>query len=114
MRIKEVNYMAEGNNVLLGILAVILGILVIAFPLFSVFTASVLAGFAIMLLGIWLLAQSFGTWGASKAASIAYLILGIIAVICGIGLFGHILLFSALASIWLFFVGFFLIISGIM
>jgi uncharacterized membrane protein HdeD (DUF308 family) len=49
--------MAEGNNVLLGILAVILGIIVIAFPLFSVFTASVLAGFAIMLLGIWLLAQ---------------------------------------------------------
>ncbi len=114
MKIKGVTYMAEGNNILLGILAVILGILVIAFPLFSVFTVSALAGFAIMLLGIWLLVQSFGTWGASKAASIAYLILGIIAIICGIGLFGHILLFSFLASIWLYFVGFFLIISGIM
>ena len=29
--------MAEGNNMLLGILAVILGILVIAFPLLSIF-----------------------------------------------------------------------------
>ncbi|HEX3013900.1 MAG TPA: DUF308 domain-containing protein [Methanobacterium sp.] len=106
--------MAEGNNVLLGILAIILGILVIAFPLLSVFTASVMAGFAILFLGIWLLVQSFGTWEASKAASMAFLILGLIAIVCGIGLFGHILLFSFLASIWFFFAGFFLILSGIM
>ncbi|WP_414468487.1 DUF308 domain-containing protein [Methanobacterium sp. ACI-7] len=106
--------MAEGNNALLGILAVILGILVITFPLFSVFTASVLAGFAIIFLGIWLLAQSFGTWSASKGASIAYLILGLIAIIGGIGLFGSIMAFSFLASFWLYFAGFFLIISGIM
>jgi membrane protein HdeD len=106
--------MADGNNVLLGILAIILGILVIAFPLFSVFTASVLAGFAIIFLGIWLLTQSFGTWGTSKAASIAFLILGIIAIVGGIGLFGSILAFSFLASFWLYFAGFFLIISGIM
>ncbi len=106
--------MAEGNNVLLGILAIILGILVMAFPLFSVFTASVLAGFAIMFLGIWLIVQSFGIWGTSKGASIAYLILGLIAFIGGIGLFGSILAFSFLASFWLYFVGFFLVISGIM
>ena len=106
--------MAEGNNVLLGILAIILGILVMAFPLFSVFTASVLAGFAIVFLGIWLLVQSFGIWGTSKGASIAYLILGLIAIIGGIGLFGSILAFSFLASFWLYFAGFFLIISGIM
>ena len=106
--------MAEGNNVLLGILAIILGILVIAFPLFSVFAASVLAGFAIIFLGIWLLVQSFGTWSASKGASIASLILGIIAIVVGIGLFGSILAFSFLASFWLYFTGFFLIISGIM
>lgn len=106
--------MAEGNNVLLGILAIILGILVMAFPLFSVFTASVLAGFVVILLGIWLLVQSFGMWGQSKAASIAYLILGIIAIIGGMGLFGGILAFSFLVSFWLYFAGFFLIISGIM
>lgn len=106
--------MAEGSNVLLGILAIILGIFVMAFPLFSVFTASVLAGLAIIFLGIWLLVQSFGTWSASKGVSIAYLILGIIAIVGGIGLFGHIMAFSFLASFWLYFVGIFLIISGIM
>jgi uncharacterized membrane protein HdeD (DUF308 family) len=104
--------MAEGNY-LLGILAVILGILVIAFPLFSVFTASVLARFAIIFLGIWLLVPSFGVWSTSKAGSVAYLILGLIAIIGGIGLFGNILAFSFLASFWLFFAGFFLIIAGI-
>lgn len=106
--------MAEGSNVLLGILAIILGIFVMAFPLFSVFTASVLAGLAIIFLGIWLLVQSFGTWSASKGVSIAYLILGIIAIVGGIGLFGHVMAFSFLASFWLYFVGIFLIISGIM
>ena len=106
--------MAEGNNVLLGILAIILGILVMAFPLFSVFTASVLAGFAIIFLGIWLLVQSFGIWTVSKGASIAYLIIGLLAIIVGIGLFGNILAFSFLVSFWLYFVGFFLIIAGIM
>ncbi len=106
--------MAEGNNVLMGILAIILGILVIAFPLFSVFTVSILAGLAVIFVGIWLLAQSFGTWSASKGASIAYLLLGIIGIIVGIGLFGNILAFSAFASFLLYFAGIFMIIAGIM
>ena len=106
--------MAEGDHVLYGIMAIILGLLVLIFPLFTVFTASVLVGFAIIFLGIWLIAQSFGAWSASKGASIAYLILGIIAIVVGIGLFGSILAFSALASFLLYFAGFFLIIAGIM
>jgi membrane protein HdeD len=106
--------MAEGNNVLLGILAIILGILVMVFPLFSVFTASVLAGFAVIFLGIWLLVQSFGIWSANKGVSVAYLILGLIAIIGGIGLFGSVAAFSFLVSFWLYFAGFFLIMSGIM
>jgi uncharacterized membrane protein HdeD (DUF308 family) len=59
-----------GNNVLLVVLAIILGILVLVFPIFSVFTASVLAGLAVIFLGIWLLEQSLGFWSDSKWASI--------------------------------------------
>ena len=105
--------MAEGRNMLLGVLAIILGILVIAFPLISIFTASVLAGLGILFLGIWLFVKSFDTWTTSKGVSIVQLILGILAIIVGIGLFGHILLFSAIVSFWLYFAGFFLIISGV-
>jgi uncharacterized membrane protein HdeD (DUF308 family) len=106
--------MAEGKNVLLGIFAIILGLLVMAFPLISVFTASVLAGFTIMILGIWLFVQSFETWGTSKAMSIAALILGILAVVVGIGLFGKIVAFSIFVGLWIYIGGLFLIITGIM
>lgn len=105
--------MAAGKNVLLGILAIILGLMVIAFPLISVFTFSVLAGMGVLILGIWFLVQAFSVWESSKGVSIAYLILGIIAIIAGIGLVGNILALSFLASFILYLAGFFLFISGV-
>ncbi|MGC9517945.1 MAG: DUF308 domain-containing protein [Methanomicrobiales archaeon] len=105
--------MAENRNVLLGILFIILGILVIAFPLISVFTVSVLAGFAILFLGIWFLAHSFDVWHENKAAGVLNLLLAVLAIIVGIGMFGNILAFSFLASLWLYLSGFFLIIAGV-
>jgi len=106
--------MASERNVLVGILAIILGLMVIAFPLISVFTFSVLAGLGILILGIWFLVQCFHVWESSKGVSIAYLILGIIAIIAGIGLVGNILALSFLASFILYLAGFFLLISGIL
>jgi membrane protein HdeD len=106
--------LAKEGNILLGILAIILGILVLIFPLFSVFTVSILAGLSILFLGIWLLIQSFAVWERNKGVSIAYLILGILGIIVGIGLFGNIVAFSFLVSFWLYLAGFFLIFSAIM
>ena len=106
--------MAKEGNVLLGILAIILGLLVMIFPLFSVFTVSLIAGIGVLFLGIWLLIQSFGVWEANKGISIAYLILGVLAIIVGIGLFGNVLAFSFLVSLALYIAGFFLILSGIL
>jgi len=106
--------LAKEGNVLLGILAIILGLLVMIFPLFSVFTVSLIAGIGVLFLGIWLLIQSFGVWEANKGISIAYLILGVLAIIVGIGLFGNVLAFSFLVSLALYIAGFFLILSGIL
>jgi uncharacterized membrane protein HdeD (DUF308 family) len=106
--------MADDKNMLIGILAIILGILVIAFPLISVFTLSVLVGIGILFLGIWFLVQIFRVWESSKAASIAYLILGIIAIVAGIGMVGNILALSFLASFIIYLAGFFMLISGIL
>jgi uncharacterized membrane protein HdeD (DUF308 family) len=106
--------MADEKNMLIGILAIILGILVIAFPLISVFTLSVLVGIGILFLGIWFLVQTFRVWESSKAASIAYLILGIIAIVAGIGMVGNILALSFLASFIIYLAGFFMLISGIL
>ncbi|MCE5213760.1 MAG: DUF308 domain-containing protein [Methanobacterium sp.] len=102
-----------GSNVLTGIVAIILGILIMAFPLLSVFTLSVLTGFGLILIGIWLLAMSFESWSSSKGMSIAALILGIIGIIVGIGLFGSILAFSIFVSMVIYIGGFFLILAGI-
>jgi membrane protein HdeD len=99
---------------IVGILAIILGLMVIAFPLISVFTVSVLAGLGVLFLGIWFLVQTFAVWEDSKAASVAYLILGIIAIVAGIGLVGNILTFSFLTSFILYLAGLFLLISGIL
>jgi len=106
--------MADDYNVFLGIVAIILGILIIAFPLISIFTLSVLVGIGILFLGIWFFVQASRLWTISKAVSIAYLILGIIAIVAGIGTMGNVYALSFLASFIIYLTGFFLLISGIL
>jgi membrane protein HdeD len=105
--------MAEGRNVLLGILAILLGLIVIAFPLISVLVLSSIVGIGLIFIGVWLLAQSFEIWSSNKGVSIVALILGILGIIVGIGLFGKILAFSILVGLIIYIGGLFLIISGI-
>ncbi len=106
--------MAEGRNVMLGILAIILGIFITAFPLISVFIVSDLVAIGIIFIGVWLLAQSVESWNTSKGLSIAALILGILGIVVGIGLFGKIVAFSILVGMVIYIGGLFLIISGIL
>jgi uncharacterized membrane protein HdeD (DUF308 family) len=103
----------KDNNILLGILAIILGLAVIAFPLISVFLVSDIVAIGIIFIGVWLLTQSIVTWESSKALSIFALIVGILGIIVGIGLFGKILAFSILVGMIIYIGGFFLIISGL-
>lgn len=104
----------DEKNVLMGIIAIILGIVVIAFPYISIVTFSVLAGIGILILGMWFLLTTFIVWEDSKAASIAYLILGLIAIVAGIGMMGNITAFSFLASFIIYLAGFYLLFSGIL
>lgn len=106
--------MTEKNNTLIGILAIILGLIVIAFPLISVLTLSVLAGLGIIFLGIWFFVQSFNVWGKNLAAGIADLLLGIFAVLFGIVFLGNVPAFEFLTFLALYIAAFFLIIAGLM
>jgi uncharacterized membrane protein HdeD (DUF308 family) len=102
----------DEKNVLMGILAIILGVVVIAFPYLSIFTFSVMAGIGILILGVWFFILTFEVWEDSKAASIAYLILGLIAIVAGIGMMGNIQAFSVLTSILIYLAGFWMIFGG--
>jgi uncharacterized membrane protein HdeD (DUF308 family) len=104
----------DEKNMLMGILAIILGIVVIAFPYISILTLSVLVGIGILILGIWFLVQTFRVFEGSKWASIPYLILGIIGIVAGIGLMGNVQAFSFLASFIIYITGFYLLFSGIL
>lgn len=102
------------NNTLIGILAIILGLIIICFPLISVLTLSVLTGLGIIFLGIWFFIQSFHVWGKNLAAGIADLLLGVFAVFIGIAFLGNVHAFEFLTFLALYIVAFFLIVAGLM
>lgn len=106
--------MAEERNVLLGILAILLGLVVMAFPLLSVFVVADIVAIGIIFIGVWLLAQSIVTWSTNKGVSIAALILGILGIVVGIGLFGKVIAFSILIGMIIYIGGLLLILSGIL
>jgi uncharacterized membrane protein HdeD (DUF308 family) len=103
--------MNETKNVFVGVLAIILGLIVIVFPLISVSTFSVIAGVGIIFLGIWILAQSCKT--ESLAAGIADLIIAIFAIMLGIVFIGDIKAFQFFSSLALYIVGLFVALSGL-
>jgi len=104
--------MNNGSNMILGFLAIILGILVVAFPLISVFTASIIAGLGIMFLGIWLLLQSYDAAIKSIGKALLLLLIGIIGIVAGIGIMGKMVAFGILASFGMYIAGIFLIMAG--
>jgi len=69
-----------------GILAIILGLIVIAFPFLTAVTVSIFAGVVVLLIAIWLLILGISELEISRTTGILNLILGIIALIIAIGL----------------------------
>jgi len=101
------------KNVIVGILAIILGLIVLAFPLAGLVAASVLTGFVILMIAIWLLIVGGSQLETSKTAGILNLVLGIIVLIIGIGLIFSPALFAFLTGFLLYLAGIFMIIAGI-
>ena len=96
-----------------GGLMILFGIVLLAFPWFGLWTMTSIMGFALILAGLGLLVFGITTMGASKATGIVFSILGILALVIGVGLFGNIGAFAWLASFVLYLAGFILIIAGI-
>ncbi|MGZ7044209.1 MAG: DUF308 domain-containing protein [Methanobacterium sp.] len=97
----------------IGIALIILGIIVLAFPLLGVVPLAVLTGIAVLFLGIGLILTGINVMGTSAAMGIIELILGLLAIILGIGFIFNPALFSFVAAVFVFIGGIFLIIAGI-
>ena len=97
-----------------AIILIILGLIVLAFPLLGLVPAAWITGFLVLLLGLGLLLGGIMEMGESAGLGILELILGIIAIILGIGFIFNPSLFAFVAGLIVYLVGIFLIIVGIM
>lgn len=96
-----------------ALVLIVLGLIIIAFPLLGVIPFSILTGLAILFLGVGLLAVGVSSMGKNKGWGIAALILGILAIILGLGFIFIPSWFSFAAAIFVFIAGIFLILAGI-
>lgn len=100
------------KNIVAGIIAIILGLIVITFPLFGVVGAAVLFSFSLIILSVWFLAQGIAELDISVIKGLLYTILGIITLIFAIGIVFNPELFSFVIAFILYLAGIFLIIAG--
>lgn len=96
-----------------AIILIILGLIVLAFPLLGVIPLGVLTGIAVLFLGLGLLFMGAGSIGESAVMGIVEIILGFLALILGLGFIFNPALFSFVAALFVFIAGIFLIIAGI-
>lgn len=101
------------SNGLRGVLTIIFGLMLLAFPWFGLWTLAAVLGFILILVGLGLLALGAFTYRASKAGGVALLVLGILGLAAGVGLFGNVGAFAAIAGLGLYLSGFILIASGL-
>ena len=99
----------------IALILIILGLIVIAFPLLGLVSVAVLSGFLVLMLGIGLILAGIFEMGESEGTGmgISLFILGIIALILGIGFIFNSALFAWVVGFIVWIIGLFLIIEGI-
>lgn len=101
------------NKILIGIIAFILGIIVIVFPLLSVGFLVVASGLSVCILAIYWIIKGIQHWNENKATCVLYVLVGLFAFFFGLVLTGNFPLFLYTSSFLLYIIGFLMIIFGI-
>ena len=96
-----------------ALILIVLGLIIIAFPVLGIIPFSVLTGLAVLFLGVGLITAGLTTLDENRAMGIVELTLGVLAIMLGIGFIFNPSLFSIVAAVFVFIAGLFLIISGI-
>jgi uncharacterized membrane protein HdeD (DUF308 family) len=96
-----------------ALVLIVLGLIIIAFPVLGIIPFGILTGLAVLFLGVGLIAAGLTSLEENRAMGIVELTLGVLAIILGIGFIFNPSLFSFVAAVFVFIAGLFLIISGI-
>ena len=97
----------------ISIIAIILGILIIAFPMLGVIAASDILGLSVLLLAIFLLANGVSEVEYNITRGLINTILGILMLIISLGLIFNPSIFAFLTALTIYLAGIFLIIIGL-
>ena len=101
------------KNTIISIIAIILGIIIIALPLFGVIAAADILGLSVLLLSIFLLANGISEVEYNTTRGILNVLLGLIMLIVSLGLIFNPSLFAFLTALTIYLAGIFLIIIGL-
>ena len=97
----------------ISIIAIILGIIIIAFPMLGVITAADILGLSVLLLAIFLLANGVSEVEYNTTRGLINTILGIIMLIISLGLIFNPSIFAFLTALTIYLAGIFLILIGL-
>jgi uncharacterized membrane protein HdeD (DUF308 family) len=94
---------------------IVLGLIVIAFPILGLVSVAIISGFLILMLGIGLILAGISELGENEGATLGFplLLLGFIALISGIGFIFNSALFAWIIGFIIWIIGLLLIITGI-
>ena len=96
-----------------AIVLIVLGLIVLAFPLLGVVPAALITGFVVLIFGLGLIFNGISQMEANMGIGLTEVILGIIAFVLGIGITANPGLFAMFIGFMVFIVGLFLVIAGI-
>lgn len=107
--------MSSAEDTLRGIVAIIVGILVIAILFTKNFSINESLGIGIAFLGIWILILSYDVKNFNKLESTLYFIIFLVSIINGVFLYFNINLpiSSYSSNLWIYMAGILILISGI-
>ena len=97
----------------ISIIAIILGIITIAFPMLGVIAAADILGLSVLLLAIFLLTNGVSEVDYNTTRGLLNIILGIIMLIISLGLIFNPSIFAFLTALTIYLAGIFLIIIGL-
>ncbi|MBQ3473033.1 MAG: DUF308 domain-containing protein [Methanobrevibacter sp.] len=97
----------------MSIIAIILGIITIAFPMLGVIAAADILGLSVLLLAIFLLANGVSEVEYNTTRGLLNTILGLIMLIISLGLIFNPSIFAFLTALTIYLAGIFLIIIGL-